>query len=157
MDFADALNVDVSTIERPPAAPAGHYRFKVTKYAFGQIKSKKTGLEWDTIDFNCQGVEPGEDVNTADLSTFGGIEAVRGQIRFMFPKGDGEEAEAGRAKTLWGIKRFLIEHCGLEDKGKLRALVDSSKGSEFMGSGEQQPDENDPEVKYFRIVRTAPV
>lgn len=155
MSFQDALNVKVESIERPPAPPQGHYRMKITGYKYGDISSDKGA--WDTIDFQCQAIEANDDVDPQDLAAFGGPNMVKLRRSFMFDKGTDEEAVAKAKRTLFGVKQFLVEHCGLSETGSLREIIDSSKGAEFLASVKHRKDKNDPEVVYGEIDRTAPL
>lgn len=153
MNFAEALKVKAEAVERPPLAPKGHYIFKVTKRSFDTIGNGK----WDVVDFQLQGQEAKEDVDLDELSKFGGLKSVNLRHRFMFPKEESDEAQAQFKRTLFNLRRFLTEHLGLSAEGELRELIDQSIGNQCIANVQWRADQNDPEVFYAEIGRTAPV
>lgn len=155
MNFADALNVNSSDVERPVPHPKGTYVFQVTKQAtLGSIKSEKG--EWDTVTFPVRAVDVKDDVNQDDLAKAGGVKALSARVQFMFDTGPSDESKANFAKTQFQMTRFLTEHLGL-GQGTLRELIDKAQGSKFVGTGDHRPDKTDKEIVYFEISRTAPV
>lgn len=156
MNFSDALNVDAGSIERPPIAPKGHYRLKITGTVFGEMASDKGA--WDYVDFKTQALSANDDVDPTDLDKFGGTNLVRPKLRFMFDKGEDNESAAKAQQSLFRMQTFLIEHCGIDGTGlKLRALIDKAKGAEFLGSLTHRQDKVDKELFYSEIDKTAPL
>lgn len=154
MNFAEALQIDVDKIEKPPLTPTGHYRWKITKYVFGDVKSAKG--EWDKVDFNLKAVDALDDVDPTDLAKVGGTNMVGSRLTFMFDKDEGDEGVANAKRTLYNLKRFLTEHCGIEGNS-LRELIDNSKGAEFMANIRHREDPNNKGTYFAEIDRTAPV
>lgn len=152
MNFADALNVIVADIERPPLAPAGHYRWKITKSVLGAA-----GPNWDTLSFQAQAIAAEEDVDPVKLQAFGGLNSVRNRVQFMFSKGDDDEARAVNERTLWRVKQFLTEHCGIDGSGPLKQVINRAGNAEFLGNIRHRQDKENAETFYAEIDRTAPI
>jgi hypothetical protein len=87
MDFTQALNIKTDEVERPPVAPTGHYRWRITKYAFGEVGNGR----FDTVDFTMQAVEADEDVDPGDLQNVGGVAQVRTRNRFILGIAEGTD------------------------------------------------------------------
>lgn len=154
-NFAEALNVKAADVPRPPTSPTGHYVWQVAKYVMGQMESPKG--KWDTLDFNAKAISAKDDVNQNDLAAAGGLNSTAGRVRFMFDKGEDPESVAKFQKSQWRLTRFLVDHCGLDESLSLRELIDRSKGAQFLGNIKHRQDENDPNIVYAEIDRTAPV
>lgn len=152
VNFADiANNTSVDDIERPPLVPIGTYTFMVEKVPErGNVGQGR----FDTVDFVLKVVEASEDVDPDDVQEFGDITNVRIRHRFMF----NTEDEAAFKRALFNLKRFLEDHLQVETKGMgLNEAIDSSVGHQCLGEVKWRPDQNDPEVQYVEIKRTAPV
>lgn len=154
MNFTDALNVNVAEIERPPLPPIGTYTWKVEKVEFGEVG---TANKFDTVDIRLQAIESGEDVSPSKLSDFGGLKMVKQRLRFMFPKAEGEEQKAQFERTMFNLRRFLEEHLKLDPNGTLKQKLTECIGQVCLGDIKYRPDQNDPEVMYAEIGRTAPL
>lgn len=157
MDFSKALEVRANTVERPPNAPKGHYRFRISKPpVFGSIESPKGN--WDTVDIPATAIEPSaEDVDSDDLQKFGGAKSIRLRVKFMFDKADTDEGRAAFDRTKFRIVQFLTVHCGQPDNLTLRELLDQCQGKEFIGEVISRPDKNDADNEFAEIGRTGPV
>lgn len=152
-NFAEALNVNTDEIERPPLAPTGHYRFKVSKTTMDKTASG----EWEIVNFQMQGVEATEDVDPDELSNAGGINQVRMRHSFMFPTSEDEEAQAMFKQSLFNLKRFLNDHLGIEPGVPLSQSINMAPGHECIASVVHKQDKNDPDLYHANIGRTAPV
>ena len=153
MNFADALNTRSGAIERPPLIPVGTYMARVkalpTMDSVGDNK-------WDVLDFQLLLQAAGEDVDQSDLAAYGGLGAQSVlRHRFMFNKED----EAAFNRTLFNLKRFLLDHLQIEgdDNTVLKQLLDASVGHTCNVFVRWRPDKNDPEVQYAEVGKTAPV
>jgi len=155
MDFSEALNVKVDEIERPPLAPVGHYVFQISKpVAFGEVGNGR----FDTVDFALKASEARDDVDPDDLAAAGGINAVNLTHRFLINKGEDEDSEAQRKRTLYNIRNFLVRTLGLEEEGKtLKELLDEAHGQLLIAEVAHRADPKDAEIMYPEIKRTAPV
>ncbi len=155
MDFTKALDVKLDDVERPPLPPIGHYVWKVSKQpTFDTVGNGK----WDTVDFPMRAVEAREDVDPEELSAVGGVNSINSRIRFMFNKGDDEEAEAAFARTLFNLKNFLGVHLNMDIAGmELKQAIDQSVGNQCLADMKHRPDPTNPETIYAEIGRTAPV
>lgn len=152
VNFADVLNTKASDIERPPLIPVGTYLARVkaipTMDSVGDNK-------WDVLDFQLLLQSAGEDVDQNDLAEYGGLSAASVmRHRFMFNKED----EAAFKRTLFNLKRFLLDHLQVEgsDDSPLKHLLDSAIGHTCNVFVRWRPDKTDPEVQYNEIGKTAP-
>lgn len=156
MRFTDSLEHKVEEIERPPLLPPGDYRWAVEKQASDTIANG----DWETCDFTLRLLEP-VDVDEADLKEFeekaGPVGNERRRHRFMFPTGDDPEAVKNYKRTEYNLKRFLVDHLGLEDKGSLKRLLADSVNCQCLAQVRWRADKNNPDVMYDEIFRTAPV
>lgn len=153
VNFIDALNTKSAQIERPPLIPVGTYRAAVTDIP--EITKVSDG-KWDVVNFKMRLIEPTDDVNTDDLQAYGnlGPQSVVTQ-RFMFSAED----EAGMKRTLYNMKRFLLDHLRIEgnDDTTVKELLNNSKGAQCLVFIGWRPDKNDPELIYNEIKKTAPL
>lgn len=153
VNFADALNTSAGDIERPPLIPVGTYTAIVAK-----VPSMETigDGKWDVLDFQMRLQSPGEDVDQEDLSAYGnlGPQSVL-RHRFMFNRED----EAAFKRTLFNLKRFLLDHLKVDgdDKSPLKVLIDNSVNHQCSVFVQWRPDKNDSEVVYNEIKKTAPL
>lgn len=151
MNFKDALDTNVSDIERPPLPPIGTYVFQITKQP---AQDTIADGAWDVLDFQCVAVEATDDVDFDALREFGDLKNIRIRHRFMFNTAD-ETAFKG---SLHRLRRFLEEHVKVEFEGvPLKQALASSVNQRFLGTVGWRPDKNDPEIQYAEIRQTAPV
>lgn len=162
MNFADALNVKMGEIERPPLPPLGHYYWNIKKYTFGESGDKK----WETVNFQCAAfdVAPAGDVDTQALADFGGLKMVNITKSFMFSKEQTEEAKTSNGRTLYQLRQFLCEHVQSATEGdQLRKAIDSSINGKFLAPIQYREDKRtadlpeDQKVRFAEIGRTAPI
>lgn len=154
MDFNSVLNVKASDIERPPMIPVGTYRAKVKKIPEVGERSSDKG-NWDTLDFQMQLVEPGDDVNSEELAKYGNLNAAVRRRGFMFDKND----KGSFDRTLFQLKQFLLIHLKVDgsDDTPLKELINNSIGQECQVFIRWRPDPNDKEVMYDEIGKTLPI
>ena len=153
MNFADALNVPVNEIERPPLIPVGTYRAQVSK-----VPSMDTISEdrWDVIDFNMRLVEPLEDVDQDELSKYGGLSPASViRHRFMFSRED----EAFFKRSLFNVRRFLQDHLKVDmnDSTSLKEALNGAVNHQCIVHVKWRADKNRPEELYNEISKTAPL
>ena len=162
MNFAEALNVKVGEIERPPLPPLGHYIWNVKKTEFAQSNDQR----WDIVNFQCNAVDvgPAGDVDAQALQDFGGLKMINITKNFMFSKEATEEAKNSNARTLYSMKQFLMEHLKVADESmSLREGVDKAMNARFLAPIQYRTDKRtadlpeDQQVKFGEIGRTAPV
>jgi hypothetical protein len=153
VNFNEILNTKSGSIERPPIIPMGTYRAVVTKIP--AIDTTGDG-KWDTCDFQMKLLSAEEDVDQDDLKAYGGL-GPQSVIRhnFMFNKED----EANFKRTLFNLKRFLLEHLQVEgnDDTSLKELLDASVNHQCLVFVNWRADKNDPEIQYAQVRKTAPV
>lgn len=153
VNFADALNTAAGEIERPPLIPVGTYTAIVSRVP--SIETIGDG-RWDVLDFQLRLQAPQEDVDEEALKEYGGLgqQSVLRQ-RFMFNKED----EAAFKRTLFNLKRFLLDHLKVDgtEKTPLKELIDNSVNHSCLAFVAWRPDKNDSEVVYNEIKKTAPI
>ncbi len=150
MNFADVLTTKISDVERPPLLPIGTYRARVSKVP--SMDSIADG-RFDVCDFTLQ-LQEAVEVDEDELAPFGDLTKQTVQHRFMF----NTEDEANFKRTLFNLRRFLEEHLGCASDGdELKVALNNSVNSECLIDISHRPDQNDPEVKYVQVRRTAPV
>lgn len=153
VNFTDALKTKAGDIERPPIVPVGTYVSSVSKVP--TIETIGDG-KWDTLDFQLLLQVPQDDVDPEALKEYGGLsKASVIRHRFMFNKED----EAAFNRTLFNLKRFLLDHLKVEgnENTSLSELIDASVGHQCLTFIGWRPDKNDQEVIYAEIKKTAPV
>lgn len=156
MDFTKSLDIKTDKIERPPLPPIGHFVFKIHKQPALTTVGKND--EYDLVTFPCQAQDvAGDDVDMDDLKKYGGLKMVVLSHKFMFNKEESDESEASNKRTLYNLKRFLVEHCGVEEGLSLRETIDAAQGQSFIANVQYRPDKNDPEVVYAELGKTGPV
>lgn len=151
MNFADAANTVVSTIERPPLLPPGTYRFVVEKIPALDSSNK----DYDFLDFPLKLIAPLEDVDVDALKEFGNLQNVRMRHRFLFNKSDDDAFK----RTLFNVKRFLSDHLKVDgvDDQPLKQALNSSVNHQCLAQIKWNQDKNDNEVFHANIAKTAPV
>jgi hypothetical protein len=150
MNFAEALNVKLDEIKRPPLPPRGHYVWKITKLP--EMGKMKNG-EYDTVTFTCSAISPGEDVDTDQLREFGGVKNVTTIHRFLFDNNDKTKLQ----RSLFNMKNFLTEHVKIDvgADASLKELLNSATGGTFLGELKYRPDPDNPEIMYVEMGKTA--
>ena len=153
VNFADALNTKAGDIERPPLIPVGTYTAIVSRLPTTETISDG---KWDTLDFQLRLQSAGEDVDEEALKEYGGLGPnATLRRRFMFNRED----QAAFNRTLFDLKRFLLEHLKVEgsDSTPLKQLIDSSVNHQCLVFVAWRPDKNDAELVYNEIKKTAPL
>lgn len=155
-DFRSSLSKPLESIERPPLAPAGVYRFKITKPAvFGEVNSANGN--WDTVTFLLQAQEAIDVADVDALNAFGPVRNVNLSQRFMFPKGDSPEDKINYVRTENRLRSFLERHLGLSASLSMAEALDQAVGQECLGTVGYRQDRDDPEVMYAELKQTAPL
>jgi len=150
--FQDALEMKASDVEKPPLPPLGTYRFQVSSPP--TFKTTDNG-EYEIINFPVTAEEAMDDVNDAELKEFGDVSGVRNRVSFICPTD--EEKKADQENTLYRLKTFLVEHCGMDEKKSLKQLIDEAHGAVFLGTIAHRPNKNNPEEMFAEIRGTAPI
>lgn len=129
MNFADALDTKASDIERPPVLPQGTYVWTVSKVPV--ISTSNSG-EWDIIEFPLRAVSAESDVDEDELAAFGSLNAAMNRMSFMFPTAP--EKDSDRKRTLFNLKRFLLETLRVEgdDDTTIKELLAGAINCQFM-------------------------
>lgn len=151
-NLRDALNQQVSTFERPPLAPLGEYRFKITRQP--KQDSVSDGA-YDTLDFFAQAQEALETVDPDELNAFGSVKQINLSVRFMFSTAEDEKARY--EQTMFRLRQFLENHLGLPADMTLAEMLDASVGCEFLGTVGRRADKRDKTTMYAEISGTAPL
>ncbi len=152
VNFNELANKRMDEIERPANIPVGTYRAQVKKAA--AISNSNDG-KWEIVDFPLQLVEAIDGVEPEDLAAYGGLgnQSVVNR-KFMF----NTEDEAAQKRTLFDMKRFLVEHlkCGTEEMS-LKECINGAMGAQCLVFVKWTPDKNDPEIQYANAAKTAPL
>jgi hypothetical protein len=140
MNFLDALNTKIGEIEKPPLLPRGTYVWKVSKTHKETTPGKG---EWNIVEIPVVPVMPydnADDVDPDELSAFGQLTQGANAIRFMFPTDP--EKDVDRQKTLWGLRRFLIDTLKVEgdDDSTIKEMLAKMVGAEFIAQASHRPD-----------------
>lgn len=140
MNFLDALNTKIGDIEKPKLLPKGTYIFKVSKPHKESITSKG---EWNIVEIPVVPIAPyenAEDTDPDELSAFGALTQGANSIRFMFSTDADKDVD--RQKTLWGLRRFLIDTLKVEgdDDSTIKELLGKMVGAEFLAQAVHRPD-----------------
>lgn len=146
--FSDILNKTAESIERPPLPPKGTYVFVVN----GQPKDNKR-KEYEVLDFSLKGVRPTEDVDSDDLKAYGSPANIIVRKSFLF----NTEDEAAFKRTEFNLREFLMTHLGMDGSLSLKELITMANGKQCLGVIDYRPDQENPEVMYVDLKRTAPV
>lgn len=147
--FSDVLTKSAESIERPPLPPKGTYLFVVN----GQPK-KTDRKEYEVIDFPLKGVRPvGEDVDMDEFKAYGGnANNILVRKSFLFNTQD----EAAFKQTEFNLRNFLTEHLGLDAKLSIKELMALSVNRQCLGVIDYRPNDQNPEILYVDLKRTAP-
>ncbi len=151
-NFSEIANKKIADVERPPLPPVGMYRWQVTKTP---VIEDTAGGQYTSISFPCKAIEAYDNVDTDELSAFGGVKNVVSSVKFFY---DNQDATKG-AQTEFRIRQFLEKHCAIEGVEDMTIGEGMAKATNcfFDGEMKHRPDKNDPEMKYAEIGKTAPV
>ena len=140
----EMLNKKGEEIEEAPLIPVGTYLVLLKgSPIFGQSSQKKT----DYVDFPGQFLRAEPDVDPTALAEFGGIEgkelkAGRSGLRFYLTEG-----------TLPQVKRFFVEHLGLEEAKTLKEWIAEAPGHQVLVSFKHEPSQDGSRM-YSSVART---
>lgn len=151
-NFSEIANKKLAEVERPPVPPVGMFRWQVTKVP--QIEDVANG-QYTQITVPCKAIEAYDNVDSDELSAFGGIKNVTANKRFLY---DNQDATKG-GQTEFQIRQFLEKHCQIEmtDDTTIAEGLAKCVNAQFDGELKHRPDKNDPEIKYHEIGKSAPV
>lgn len=148
MDFANALDTKVDSIERPPNLPQGTYIWAVTKLP---VQSTSKSGEWDIVEFSARVVSAEADVDEDDLEEFGDVTSAFNRVSFMFTKDASKQADFD--KTLYRLKKFCMDTLmvDVEEGATLKEMLDASLNCQFLGSAVWRPvdDETYVDLKNY--------
>lgn len=149
LSFADIASTKFQDLDKPPLAPVGVYRFRVTKAH--TLSESKSG-QWDILTFPIQAQEA---VDVADFEDFkGNVTSIFNMIRFMFNKED----KVAFDRTAQDLQRFLVQHLKVADEGTpLDKAMENAVGAEFLGTVSWRPDDRNPGEMQVDVRRTAPL
>jgi hypothetical protein len=146
--FSDVLSKAAETIERPPLPPKGTYVFVVN----GQPKTQER-KEYEIPEFQLKGVRPTEDVDTDELKAYGSPANIIVRKSFLFNTTD----EAAFKRAEFNLREFLVKHLGMDGSLTIKELMTMANGKQCLGTIDYRPDQNDPEVMYADLRKTAPI
>ncbi len=149
MSFQNILSRKVEDVEAPKPLPVGPYICVVSKPAAFNERNN-----FDIVTFNLAVQSAGESVDPDALAEWGGkLQGQNLSRDFLFPKDDPE----GQARTEFNLKTFLVDHLGIDPKGKeFKELIDEAQGQSCMAIVSHQQDKEDPSRVYARCNRTGP-
>ena len=155
MNFMDALNTRVGDIEKPKLLPAGTYLWKVSK---AHKESTTNKGDWNIVEIPVVPVAPydqADDIDADELSAYGQLAQGANSIRFMFPTDADKDVD--RQKTLWGLRRFLLDTLKVDadEDSTIKELLAKSVGAEFIAQASHRPDVERGEV-YCDVKNYAP-
>lgn len=151
INIRDALNMKLEDVPAPALAPAGTYRFRISKQPeWGEAGNGR----FETLDFRCQAIEP-VTVDDDEIAEFGDVKAINLSRRFMFNTDPAEEN--ARARTLDGLNTFLQKHLGMDPELTLAEAIDQCVGQEFLGEVGHRANPENPERPFVDLKRTAPL
>lgn len=151
LNFADIAKTKIEEIERPANPPIGTYVFQITKLP--EMGTSKDG-KWDTVTIPVVAVEATENVDPEDLRNYGAIKNIRLSVRFMFNKEDKSAFES----SVFRLKTFLENHVKCAEAGMdMSQSLNASVNQRFLGELGWRPDNQNPEIIYTEIKRTAPL
>lgn len=153
LNFADIAGQKLEEIERPPLAPVGTYKWRITKLPETVERESDKG-HWDVVNFAVTIVEPTEDVDPDQLEAFGPVNKVSDRLSFMFDKNDDNAFN----QTKFQLRRFLEEHvqCA-EPSNSLAEAINNSVNGEFLAVFSHREDKRNPGTYFGNIGKTAPV
>jgi hypothetical protein len=155
-DFNQALNRQMSAVEPPKMIPPGTYTAMVTKIP--DMETSPDG-RWDFLTFNLRLTASMEDVDPESLADYGGIGSHSNtRRRFLFDKGTTQEAQVAFDRTLFDVKRFLVDHlkCATEETS-LKEGLNNAVNQPCIVTMKWRADKNDPQIMYSEVSKTAPI
>jgi len=150
--FSDIMDRKLEDVKRPPNLPVGHYTWQIIKHPDLNDGVTREGVPYDRVTFSATPVEPGNDVDADELEAFGPIQKTQVRKQFFIPDSDADNA--GHERGVYNLKRFL-SHCGIAEDAALSEALANSVNAQFFGELVHKPDQEDPEVIYQEIGRTA--
>jgi hypothetical protein len=155
-DFNTALKKKFVDVEKPKEVPPGTYTVMVTKIP--DTEDSADG-KWTFLTFPMRLVAAGEDVDQDALREYGGLGPMANlRLRFIFDKSDADEAQAAFDRTLYNVKRLLIDHlkCSSPDQ-ELKEGLNNSINQQCLAVVKWRADKTDPSILRAEINRTAPI
>lgn len=142
-NFASILSRPVTDFERPKPLPQGTY-VMVTNGIPRQDKSNKKQTPF--VEFTCNVLQAGEDVDPTELATMGGINGKQMKVTFYLT----EEAT-------YRLREFLT-HLGLDEAeyATLAEMVEDAPGKQFLATVIHEASVDGKSI-FARIGGTAPV
>lgn len=140
-NFGALLDKPASDVERPKPLPQGSYHCIVKGLPRFDKSSKK---QTEFVEFTLQPMAAGEDVDEEELAAMGGIANKTIRATYYITE-----------DSLWRLKAFL-EHCGIEESGSLRQMIDETPNCEVMAFLKHEAS-NDGESVYATLSKTGPV
>ena len=139
-NFADLLNVQADTIEKPKPLPMGTFGFVIADHEFGESAQKKTPY----VQFNVSPRVAGEDVDEELLAEVKDWQGKKMRATFYLTE-----------DSIFRLKEFL-EHCGIDIEGRTLAEgIPETTGAMFNGYVKHQTAQNGTDV-FANIDSTAP-
>jgi hypothetical protein len=153
MRFTDALDRKAEEIQRPPNLPMGHYTFAVKAVPeIEDFESAKTGDTFDRVQFQMACIEAQDDVDEDELTAFGNVSGQTLRKTFLFNTTEGKESEFARSE--YNLKRFLVDHLGLDESMTMEELLNAAVNAQCIAEVTHRPDPSDPEIVYAELGRT---
>lgn len=153
MDFTTALTQTADEIKRPAAMPTGHYNWQVSgPHEQEEFESRNTGDTFIRIRIPMTCIGP-VDVDEDELAEFGNVNGQKLFKSFLFNTNPDKKNEMER--SLYNLKRFLVDHLGMDESASIEELLANMQGESCIGEVTHRPDQNDPEVVYAELGRTA--
>lgn len=147
-NFGDILTKSAEKIERPPLPPKGTYVLVVNK-----APTKTDRKNFEVLDFQMKAVRPTEDVDLDELKAYGSPNNILVRKSFLF----NTEDEAAFKQTEFNLRNFLVEHLGLDASLTIKELMGMSVNKQCLGVIDYRPNEDNPEIVYTDLKRTAPL
>lgn len=155
MDFTSALTQKADEVARPAALPTGYYIWSIAAVAEQEeFESSRTGDTFTRLRIPMTCVSP-HDVDEEDLAAFGNVSGQRLFKTFLFNTNPEKQNELER--SIYNLKRFLVDHCQLDESKTLEELLHEGVGAQCLGEVTHRTDPNDPEIVYAELGRTAQV
>ncbi len=122
-NFEKYLDVQIDTIERPTAAPLGHYfaTFKSWKTAQRDYKKASGGPKVDVVELTFTITGADEDAEAEDA-----VAAAKAVGRLGT-----KDYTLGEEQGMYALRRFASDVCGIDTKGlTVSEGLDAAKGSD---------------------------
>ena len=153
VNFADALDTNVSDVEAAPMLPVGTYIWEVQK----DYETRAAGDDWEVISWLVRCVSAEDDVDEDELADFGDPAGEIARVEFMSPTTSGKEGDRGRQNTLNQIKNFLTNALQLPEEGSMGEMMAAAKGNQFLAQATHDQDKNNPDIYRLRLKRISAV